>query len=417
MNANEQIVDAVVVDKRSSNPEYKGEASFEERNEVLKTLANAAGIRLPNTIAPEGDSLLPSGVAAHRALQGKIAALPNLKEGLNAIRHRVALEKPKDVEVPIQHVLMEPTRAGLYGKGQNPEQGIGYTENGFNHVLAFNKPATVRAGYGPVLLALPPKIRSEAFNYFSSVAHRPDVDKATLRTFLSNTETPNPRRIIRAVVSDRYSAVDDLNMMQALAACVPDGAKLRLTRDLDRTDVEILWPAMERQLVVGDVALISLRLVNSETKQSSIRVMPQLLRVLCYNFTVAWSTGQEDEIVIRHIGEAKKKLGEAIVRALAVVEPFVRAFGDAYKTQFPKFATTRGEVLQRFVKKFQLPAHVADEAARLWDMDGSKSAGDTLAGLVHSVTAASRALTMEDSADVEKAAGRVVVQGWDALTK
>jgi len=412
---------SITVDSPSPSPiadiPYVGTLDFETRSTVLKALCNAAGIRLPDTRVPEGESLLPSGEENQRKLGADVKALPDLADTLTALRARVSAEKPKDVTVPIQRVRMDYHRAGLLGDGQEASKSIGYTKAGFGHVLSFVKPQSVRSGFGDTLLALPPKIRADAFNYFAETSHRPDVDQVVLRTHLAGVNYANPRRIIRAVTSDKYSAVDDLDVADAIQASIPKGAKLRLTRADDRTDFEVIWPALERQLKVGDIALISLRVVNSETKASAIKVMPQLLRVLCYNFTTAWSDGADEEISIRHIGEAKVKLAKAFERALSVVEPFVKAFGDAYAKDFPAFAPTRGELLARLAKKFMgiLPSETVDLTGQLWDADGEKSAGNTLAGLVNAVTRASQMLNMEKSQSVEKVAGKLIANGWAAL--
>lgn len=93
---------------------------------------------------------------------------------------------------------------------------------------------------------------------------------------------------------------------------------------------------MSRQIKVGDIALIGLQVSNSQTKQGAIRIVPKVLRVLCLNFTTAWGEGADQEVSVIHMGEARRKFAEAMRNALAVVEPFVIAFGDAYFRQNPR---------------------------------------------------------------------------------
>ena len=394
---------------------YIGNLSFDERNAAIKVLANQAGIRLPDTRVPEGESLLHIGVENQRKLGADIASLPTLGDGLLAMRSKVQDEKALDIGVPIQLMRMSPTRGGLFCLGEDESKVLGYTQNGFNHFAEFIKPASCRQGFVNTLLALPPSIRADAVNHFATTSTRSDVNTVVLRTSLAPSESNKMVRVVRAVTSEKYVAVDDVPLLDIIQSAVPAGCKVRITRGQDRTDVELLWPALERQLQVGDIAVISLRITNSETKQSGIHINPQLLRVLCYNFTTAWSSGAESEVTIRHIGEAKTKLGMAIVAALRVVEPFVKAFGDAYKSSFPTFAPTRGEVLKRFKAAYELPEHLISEAAQLWDADGAKSAGDSLAGLVNAVTRASQTSNMEKSAVVEQAAGKLIANGWSEI--
>lgn len=393
---------------------YAGNLSAEDRARVLKTLANASGIRLPQTRVPEGESLLPVGEESKRALQSQIATLPDLAEGLLALRSRIHEEEARDIKVPIQRVRMAPDRAGLFGVGQDPSKAIAYTDAGFSQVVSFVKPPGVKVGVGGTLLALPPKIRAEAFNFFAENSHRSAGD-VVLRTF-RHPESGN-RRVIRAVTSERHSLTsgDDLAIASAVESCLPDGAKLRVTRSFDRTDLEMIWPAMDREIRVGDAALFALQIVNSETKGSTLRVEPKILRVLCYNFTTAYSEGGAEEIEIRHVGDLRTRLPGAISRALRVIEPFIRAFGDAYKVSLPGFAPTRGEVLERIGKAYFLPSATLDLAGQMWDLDGVKSAGDTLAGLSNALTRASQTVGMAQAAEVERVAGRIVVEGWGAI--
>lgn len=389
---------------------YVGNADFDTRNAVAKSMAAEAGIRLPNTIVPEGESLLPIGEENKRRLATDIALLPSLADGIAALRARMAMEKKVDTVVPVQRIRMNPKNGAL---GESADKAnLGYTAEGFNHVAHFIKPDSVRSGFNSTLLALPPAIRADAFNYFAGNAI--ESDKAVLRTII-NPESG--RRIIRAVTSEKHSleSGDDSMIARVLEESLPAGAKLRVTRTMTRTDFEIIWPALQRQLRVGDIALIALSIANSETKAGSLRIWPKLLRVLCYNFTTAWSSGADEEISLRHIGDLKWKLPAAFKKALAVVEPFVVAFGDAYQLALPDFAPTRGEALSRVVSKLGIPESVAEEAATLWDADGEKSAGNTLAGLVNAITRASQELSMAESAGVEKMAGQLIANGWDVL--
>ena len=116
------------------------------------------------------------------------------------------------------------------------------------------------------------------------------------------------------------------------------------------------------------------------------------------------------------IGQARAKFAAAIRECIAVVEPFIHAFSDAYQTHFPQFAPTRGEVIGRFVKANKLSENVGGQIAAAWDADGSQSAGDTLAGLANAATRVSQLFSFNRAEVVEAAAGRVVVEGWDAIS-
>lgn len=394
---------------------YLGALPFEKRNEALKALANLAGMRLPNTIVREGESLLPIGQENLKRMQAEIRALPDLEDGLNALRYRIWQESPKDATVPIQQVRMTSANGGLYGLGQDPAKALAYTDSGFSQVCSFLKPPSVRYGFQETLLALPPHLRAEAFNHFATTSIRDTEKEQVVFRTLVNVESK--RRAIRAVTSTRHSleSGDDLALSHVIQHALPLGGKLRITRTFDRTDFEVIWPAMERQIRVGDIVQIAIVITNSETKGYSIRIEPKVLRVRCWNLTVAWSDGLEEELVIRHLGDLRTKLPAMFRRAVQVVDPFVQAFGDAYAKPFPMNLKTRGEVMERLCKKLDVPKGVAQTAIAAWDADGLESAGDTLGGLVNALTRASQELTMEKGALIERTAGRLIMTGWDAL--
>lgn len=391
-------------------------APFDERMKVLKQIAQVTGIRLPATIIPEGESLIPYGVERQRALQEDIYSLPTLAEAIQVLRDIRQEQHPKDTKIAIQRVRLNAVNGGIYGKGYEGVPPLGYTETGFNQLAQFVKPPSVSSGFTSTLLALPPAIRSEAFNYFTENATE---DKSVIlrsaRMPAIVNGAPILRRSINAVVSERYTGVEDHDILADVNSVLPDGARARYTQTENRSDLEILWPAMSRELKVGDIALIGVQITNSQVKKAAIRLVPKVLRVLCLNFTTAWGEGAENEISIRHIGEARQKFAIALRKAIDTVAPFVLAFGDAYQNRLPAFAPTRGEAIGRFIKAFDLSEKFGPQIAGVWDADGAKSAGDTLAGLANAVTRAAQTLTLEGAEHYEKAAGRIVMQGWSAL--
>ena len=391
-------------------------ADFATRMDTLKQLANVTGIRLPSTIIPEGESLIPYGEEQQRALKEEIYSLPLLADGIAAMQEIRREQQPVDIKVPLQRVRMNRGNGGLYGLGSEDKPTLSYTGTAFGQVASAIKPNSVTSGFASTLLSLPPAIRSDAFNYFAE--RKVEQQQVVLRTIKSPMRAQGNlvlRRSVNAVVSGRYSAVDDHDLVQLVNQSLPSGARVRYTQTESRSDIEILWPAMSRELKVGDIALVCLQLTNSQTKQASIKLTPKILRVLCLNFTTAWGEGADHEVSVRHVGEARAKFASAIRECLAVIEPFVYAFGDAYQNQFPEFAPTRGEVINRFCKAYQFSPALGERMAEAWDLDGSMSAGNTLAGLANAATRVSQGMSFEQAAAVEAAAGRVVKEGWDAI--
>lgn len=397
---------------------YMGNASFKERMETLKSLCSGAGLRLPETIVPEGESLIPYGQDRKRALAADVASLPDFGAVRQAVHTAHQYARPKDINVPLSRVRMDPNNGGIYGKDVSTNAPtLGYTRSGFSQLASAVKPESVTSGFHATLLALPPSIRARAFNHFADVSAI-KTPTSVLRTVVRQQWREGQltdRRVLNAVVTPTYSAYEDTDLMSALHDAVPAGCKVRYTTTDDRTDIELIWPAMQRELLVGDIALISLAVTNSQNKASAIRISPRLLRVLCLNFTTAYTSGGDEEISIKHVGEnLRPKFARAMRNALQTVEPFVRAFGDAYRDQFPQ-GQTRPEIIAKTVKRFELADSLGEQIAAKWDADGTKSAGNTRAGLVNAITRASQELTMDRAAKVESVAGKIIANGWNAI--
>src|SRR5580698_8810678 len=162
-------------------------ASFDARMATLKQLAQVTGVRLPATIIPEGESLIPYGEERQRALKDDIYSLPTLDEAFDTLRDIRTEQAPVDVKVPLQRVRMNRGNAGLYGVGSEDKPPLGYSGTAFGQVASFIKPASVTSGFHQTLLALPPAIRADAFNSFAerSVESRDVIlrtTKAPVRT-------------------------------------------------------------------------------------------------------------------------------------------------------------------------------------------------------------------------------------------
>lgn len=405
---------SVIPDAQAYAIPYLGNAPVELRMAALKAMANVNGLRLPDTRLPEGTALLPVGEESKRRMQCELAALPDLHPALDAYAARLKAEDPMDKPGVLRTMRMSATTGGLFDPAlSKADAAIGYTKDGFGHIAQFLRPSAIRNGFAENMLALPPTLRAQVFDHWAT--NSPRNEDVVVRTFRGGSKG----RIIRAVTSDSHSLLsgDDTAVVAALRAMKP-GAKARITREPGGTisELEVIWPMMDRQLVVGDVAYGGIRITNSETKAGSLRVEAFLLRVLCYNFTTAFTEDlNAKELKLRHVGDLATRLAPLIREAHARIEPFVKMFGDAYKDAFPATMQTRGEVLTRAGKVLELPESTLTLAQQMWDADGLKTAGDTRAGFVNALTRASQEQVISLAAETERAAGKVIAQGWGAL--
>jgi hypothetical protein len=394
---------------------HASQLNHEDRMSLLKQLSHTAGLRLPDTRLPEGTALWDVGEANKRKLQAEIDKLPTFMQAAAAILARIDQESPEDFPMcDINGFVMNPENGRIYGNEDDPAQAIGYTRSGFSHLIDFVKPGTVTSGAANVLLNLSPGVRALAYNEWAEQA---PSEKMTIRVI---TEPRSQVRTIRAVTSQKHSLQhgDDKAVLETLLAeefADLGSAKARITREHDRTEMEIIWPAMKFQLKVGDIALVGIRITNSEVKKGSLKVEVFLLRVLCANFTTAYTKDDKsEEISIRHMGDLREKLADAFRSALKRVQPFVKLFSDAYLIGKPE-GQSRSDLLLKVRRVYQLPESTVDAATAMWDIDGLNSAGETLAGLVNALTRASQEQTTELAAQTERAAGDLLHRKWSAL--
>ncbi len=62
-------------------------------------------------------------------------------------------------------------------------------------------------------------------------------------------------------------------------------------------------------------------------------VEPFLFDAICYNLTTAYSTlMDEGAFTLRHVGDLTRRISSLVLQAQRTIEPFVKAFGDAYRT-------------------------------------------------------------------------------------
>jgi len=132
----------------------------------------------------------------------------------------------------------------------------------------------------------------------------------------------------RAVVSDRYSALDDALVLEVLhdvldRAGFLDDALVRATAVGTSTILRITVPSEGVAVKVGDVIEYGLDIGNSEVGLRSVQVTPITYRLMCTNGMRAWK--REAGLRMRHIGDPKR-LREQLRDAVPVA--FAEARGD-----------------------------------------------------------------------------------------
>lgn len=388
------------------------DATAAERMAFLRAAAERVGLDLPETRLPEGTALLPEGTARLGALRQTVEAMPTVGEALDALTALEASEAALDVRVPLASVRMDEATGGLYGLARADSRGAGlaYNRQALGHLLSLLD--APRGALG-ALETLPEAIRARAFNFWAERSGRGNDAPVVLRTY----KPMGGRRVARAVVTEAYAPVPDSAILRAILDVAPRDARLDMARNSRSTSFELILPMMNRPIVVGDTLMARARISNSQDKSRSVDADAGVLRVLCYNLTTAWSQDR-DAVVMRHVGDARdmmRRLRATVRQKLDQIAPFVVAFGDSYADMAN--ARTPAEIVGRAVKARALPAATAEVVVRAWGADGAQGAPALSRGAyVNAVTRAAKDQPADVAERLEAYAGRVVAEGWGALT-
>lgn len=181
--------------------------------------------------------------------------------------------------------------------------------------LAFNQICARLSAPPGYIRSLPGKLQLACVNFGLTSAKQP----ALLR--LAGGE-------LRAVLSDRYAAVDDRQVLEVVGEVLDRGgyledARVRALAVGAHTVLRITLPGEGVPVKTGDVIEYGLDIGNSEVGLRSVQVTPVTYRLLCTNGMRAWRS--EAALRMRHIGDPKR-LREQLRDAVPVA--FAEARGD-----------------------------------------------------------------------------------------
>lgn len=435
---NTEIVDSTssVIPSAPSTPPTQGYAvnlPSAERMAVLSGLNGLAGYNAIKTILPEGTPLWDVGEQNLQREQVAMSKLPKLAAFADSFLRAEALREHRDVPFTITGLLMT-TEGKVQRRQPNGSLGaaVAMTPTGLEQLVqlhreALDLPKNFAGALAWGLQSKAPEDRADAAQMFNQMVRRAAASKElsalkSERILRLAKRLDTGERYIYACTSKKHVGIAGgfaatvRRMAKELSA---HDARVRVTHQgHDRLDVEVMFPMMNREIVVGDILWATIGLTLSESKDVSASIWDAVMRVLCANLTRAYY-GKSTEWTRKHIGpenfvaDMMTRLREGSVR----IAPFVRAFGDAYSDALPEQCPTRSEVVARFEKKFPDAAKVLPGASIIdaWDVDGARSAGNTRGGFVNALTRASQDLGISDAQVVESAAGIITTDGWAPL--
>jgi len=374
---------------------------YQTREQSAREAAAQGGILFPNTRVPAGEALWDSGEAVLKADRAAWAARPHFREGVEIVQAALRAEDRRDWRVPVNALRLDPVTARLQTKPGSA--GAGYSDHSFRQLVAQAGYSGAPRGFASSLAYLYPADRASALN---RQLVRAEATPVTLRTRLASDGT----RVVRAVLSERYGSINDLDIAAALAqAYAGSEADGRLDyKPGDRhSRFEVIFPSQVpvKTFRTGDIHYAVIGFENSETGEGSFTGYAGLMRAACYNLTLAW--GQGTEIKIRHIGDAVSRMRGAVNALAHQIEPLVAAIQESATVEAP------GNVFDLFGKiaaKFDAGEARAEAWADTYRAKYSDS--PTLWGVTSAITDAAQGLSYwrEQAAEEQIASQLVTVQ-------
>lgn len=332
-----------------------------------------------------------------------------------ALRQWTALNQKlntKDIEVPIKALAMSPKTGGIYNhlKNAHGNMGISPTKTALQHLVSLTSDFPSSAVEN--LMFYPPETRALMFaNLMGKTKDKNIYLRTAVRGIVGQTED----RVIRAATSDLHSLEngDDqavIQQIERLPDAVLANARMRVTKEWDFTHVEIVIPNKVKEVRPGVVINARINIENSETKGGSFVASVGTMNLVCLNGMVGG--GSNSTVTVRHMGDIRTKVRAGVVTVIDLVDVYLEEYLNAYKAQLPG---TRAEAIAKTQKRFKLPETTATALTTLWDVDGERGAGNTVAGLANAMTRYAQSLPVEQALKLEEAAGKVVSMGLDAL--
>ena len=363
------------------------EAHFQTRQDAARRACVDAGIVWPATILPEGTALYESGTETLKADRARWQKLPDAATGVRVVKAALAAEDRRDFKVPVNELRLDNT-ARLYRIGRDGQPPpAGYDKHAFRQLVA--QTPGCGAGEAPrafatALLHLDADERADILN---RRLPRAEVT-TTVRTKLST----NGKRIVRAVLSERYGDVNDIHVADAIESSLNGDAR---TAKLDykpgdkRSQFEVIFPSQVpvKTFVVGDVHYAGFTVQNSETGEGALTIRAFMMRAACANLTLAPGDG----VSIRHIGNGERLAGQlkaGVMAALGQLDPLIATIQRCAGEDLSFTNKSPSELIAQLAKKYA----VSGERAQAWadTYEQSYAQSPTTWGITSAITEAAQ---------------------------
>ena len=359
-------------------------------------------------------ALTPEREVSIKTVIEGVNALPTLEEGVTQLCNQTKEERHVDLPLEFSELFMDDD-GGIKIAGD--DLTFQYTRHALNQAVIRIKPESV-VGMAGYLAACPPDLRSTNFNFWHQFYYGPDAERVTQNKVIMRTrfgEDGFP--IIRAIMSQSYVPVDDAPLLEQFMTVVAPGGHVRTARGDLRSRFDVFWPTMKQQLTRGEPVMVSMRLTNSETGVSSIRLEPAVYNTQLNSSIIIPATA---DVAIRHIGEAHRRLVNAFEKAMDLVNPFMEMLNESYNDYVgERFDTTEqlSDCLKRIFKLNETTMLVLESELQLGEAFTSCAWDGSRAGLVDALAKVANRMPIEEGEELQRAAGVLVMKGWKLLER
>lgn len=166
-------------------------------------------------------------------------------------------------------------------------------------------------------------------------------------------------RTVRAILSDRYSVVDDVDVTERLMAVYGEDAEARIRRDVTHTTIEMVGRSLRVSDPAADGLLRSgIAVTNSEVGAGALKVFGLLYRSFCLNGMIMGTTTGTTNVtgvVRRHVGEVGEVLAQLTADlngGAAMLDAAAAAFAKSAEIFVP--GNMAGKVFDKITERYEL---------------------------------------------------------------
>lgn len=312
-----------------------------------------------------------------------------------------------DWTVPIENVRMNGQGIvgdNRFGVGITDQLGLGM--NGLTpneHALGqLASRVGIPARYAKKCYDQDPKLLAGHFNYWTEqLVEDSEKDK---QWFLRGKGDE-----LRAVLSDRYSQLDNSFVFEALGHSLHNGSMVDVKNfDLNSKylNFRVVFPDLSANVgtsINRDDVMVGIHVTNSEVGSSSLRIDSCLFRLVCSNGMIA-RVGGDSLMQQRHVHltrqEMENRVADAIGQAMKVGDGLIEKFARTREVT----VSNPMKVLEDLAKKQKYSEQFTDTLKSSFNSEPGESAFH----IVNAFTHASKSLPFDRRVEVETFAGKVM---------